>query len=418
MDVHNTTSTSVPSPFLVRIWHPLWHGHVQHHLSATDTSVPSLFLVQIWHPFWHGHIWHHVQHPCQKHKCFITFPWTNLTSTYTWTCTTPHPCNRHKCPFIFPCTNLTSTLSLTWMYTTPHPTSMSQTQVFQHSPLDNLIHRHSCSHIFPWTSLMLTLPWMYTSSIHVTDTSVPSLSFRQNGHPLWHTTTSTSQTQAFHHFPSDKTDIHFDTTPHPLHRHKCPLTFPTTKLTSTLTGTSTTPHPTSLSQTQPSPHSLKHTWYPLWHCHTLQHIQHPRHAHISVIAESHNASLSQWNVHGLPIMKLRAAQLYKYHMNCMVVNADEELVLQILLKEPHPKTTAVNGHYYTCTDTPSVLQWSLLVLHTYWYSILMPCNYLRTNSCVSKLWGAVTITNSNYHACTDLWLIWGGGGGGGNYHEQ
>ena len=28
-----------------------------------------------------------------------------------------------------------------------------------------------------------------------------------------------------------------------------------------------------------------------------------------------------------------------------------------------PKTTAVNGHYYTCTDTPTVLQWSLL--HTY-----------------------------------------------------
>ena len=295
---------------------------------------------------------------------------------------------------------------------------MSQTQAFHHFPSDKMdihfdatphpLHRHKRSITFPQTKWTSTLTQHH---IHFTDTSVPSLSLRQNGHPLWRNTTSTSQTQAFHHFPSDRMDIHFDATPHPLHRHKCPLTFPTTKLTSTLTGTSTTPHPTSLSQTQPSPHSLKHTWYPLWHCHTLQHIQHPRHAHISVIAESLNASLSQWNVHGLPIMKLRAAQLYKYHMNCMVMNADDKSVLQILLKEPNvPKQLrwmviithvltlqrSCSGHYYTHTDT----------------HILMPCNYLRTNSCVSKLWEAVTITNSNYHACTDLWLIEGGGGGG------
>ena len=34
-------------------------------------------------------------------------------------------------------------------------------------------------------------------------------------------------------------------------------------------------------------------------------------------------------------MKLRAAQLYKYHMNCMVMTVDDESVLQILLKEPN-----------------------------------------------------------------------------------
>lgn len=156
MDIYDTMSnihvknTSVSSLSLGQTWHPLKHGHVQHHIHVKDTSVPSLFLVQIWHPLWNGYIQHHIQHPCHRHKCFNTLPWTNL------------------------------------------------------------IHRHNCSHVFPWTSLMLTLPWMCTSSIHVTDTSVPSLSLRQNGHPLWHNTTSISQTQVSPHFPYDKTDIHFD----------------------------------------------------------------------------------------------------------------------------------------------------------------------------------------------------------------